>query len=276
MMDKSTNQPLFKIEPFGHSDIHSLSELQPSGWPDITPAFEFYTGNDFCFPLKLIINEKIVGTGAGIIHNDVAWLGHIIVHPANRNNGIGRLITQTLVDLVLEKRSETIYLLATDLGEPVYKKLGFETETEYLFFKDVKPVENLTVSKNIIPYNDEFKTQVASLDLRVSGEERMFHIERHLKSGYIYIQDNKAEGFYLPTLGEGSITAITTSAGLELMKARFSLKETACFPADNLSAAAFMQENNYKSFRTAKRMRTGKKRRWKPADIYNRIGGNLG
>lgn len=119
-----------RVQPLNHNDLNSLPGLQPDGWQDITPSFEFYTRSSFCFPLKIISDDKIVGIGTTIIHHDVAWLAHIIVQKDYRKKGIGQLITERLVDSLKPMNCETIYLLATDLGAPVYEKAGFETETE--------------------------------------------------------------------------------------------------------------------------------------------------
>jgi GNAT superfamily N-acetyltransferase len=264
------------IQPLEHKDISVLSDLTPDGWQNIVPIFDFYTKSNFCFPIKVVHANKIVGVGTTIIHNDIAWLAHIIVHPDRRNQGIGQLITQTLVDKVKEKSCDTIHLIATDLGAHVYEKLGFVTETEYLFFKDIKPGQSWEVSKKIIPFADNFRKQVESLDHHVSLEKRMLQVEQHLKNGFVYLQNNKVEGYYLPTFGEGLIVADTASAGVELMKLRLTAKEHAAFPVDNSSAASFFRQYNFKEFKTAKRMRLGEKKNWQPTKIYNRIGGNLG
>ena len=265
-----------KIQPLQPSDLNLISALQPDDWQDITSIIDFYTKSSFCFPIKVIVGEKIAGIGTAIIHNDVAWLAHIIVHPENRNQGIGKFITQFLVHEAGAKNCNTIYLIATDLGEPVYKKTGFETETEYLFFKDIKPIESWRTSKEIAPFNNDFKTQVVGLDKQVSGEDRLLHLEHYLEGAFVYQQNKIVEGFYLPAFGEGLIIANTTTAGEELMKLRFMAKDNAAFPIDNISATAFMHQNNFKEFRRAKRMRLGAKRAWQPECLYNRIGGNLG
>ena len=264
------------IQTLEHNDINVLTELTPDGWQNIVPIFDFYTKSSFCFPIKVVHDNKIVGVGTTIIHNDVAWLAHIIVHPDRRNQGIGQLITQTLIDSIKTKSCDTIHLIATDLGAPVYEKLGFVTETEYLFFKDIKPHQSWRISKNIVPFADNFRKQIESLDYQVSLEHRMFQVEQHLENGFVYLEDNKVEGYYLPTFGEGLIVAYTTSAGVELIKFRLISKENAAFPIDNLIAAAFFHQHNFKEFKTAKRMRLGKKKNWQPTKIYNRIGGNLG
>ncbi|HCS21951.1 MAG TPA: N-acetyltransferase [Bacteroidetes bacterium] len=264
------------IQILEHKDIGFITDLQPPDWQDIIPTIDFYLNANFCFPIKVTVDHKIVGIGTAIVHNRTAWLAHIIVHPENRNQGIGSLLTETLVKSLQSKSCDTIYLIATELGEPVYKKVGFETETEYLFFKETKTSKSYATSDSIVPFSDDFKILISNLDQEISGEERMVQLEQHLSKGSVYIEKNAVEGFYLPTLGDGFIAARTNSAGQELMKLRLITKENAAFPVDNAGATEFMYKNNFKEFKRAKRMRLGKKRNWQPANIYNRIGGNLG
>ena len=264
------------IHALEHSDKNLVADLQPEGWNEFMPNIEFYMSSGFCFPIKLTIDKKIVGIGTTIIHDTVAWLAAIIVHPDYRNRGLGKLITKTLIDSLKPKGCNTIYLIATDLGEPVYNKLGFETETGYICFKEIKATSGWNISEHIVPFTDDFKTQLATIDRKATGEDRMMHLESHLARGYLYIQNNIVEGFCLPTIGEGLIAAKTTSAGDELMKLRLSTKENAIFPRDNLNASEFMHQNNFKEHKAIKRMRLGKKVDWQPKNIYNRVGGNLG
>lgn len=118
--------------------------------------------------------------------------------------------------------------------------------------------------------------QIANLDKSVSGEDRLINLERHLAGSFIYRQSGVVEGFYLPTFGEGRVIAKTNFAGHERMKLRLTTRENVAFPMDNFSAIEFMYQNNFKEFRSAKRMRLGTKRTWQPERVYNRIGGNLG
>ena len=257
-------------------DLPIVGELQPEGWSDILPSFQFYLNNPYCFPVKVITNGNVVGIGASIIHEDVAWLAHIIVHPKYRNQGVGKFLTEYLLDDVLSKKCDTVYLIATDLGEPIYRKVGFEIETEYLFFKDLVPNSLFEKSPSIFQYSDSFKTEIAALDRLVSGENRFFHLEQFLSDGFIFLKDQHIEGFYLPNFGDGLIIAETDSAGLALMEMRLSKHRNAVFPIDNTAASSFLYDNFYLEFRKAKRMYFGKSRDWKPAHIFNRIGGNLG
>jgi len=265
-----------QLQPFTKEDIASLSELQPQGWGDLAPVFEFYTSSSFCFPIKIIIDNHIAGIGSSIIHNDVAWLAHIIVHTAYRNKGIGRFITQSLIDRIDKVQCQTIYLIATDLGAPVYEKLGFVTETEYLFYKDIKPNKDTVASSLIIPYNSAYKAPIQKIDAIVSGEDRLFHLEPYLATAFLYVKENTLEGYYLPDFGDGFIAARTPEAGSALMMLRFTAKEHAVFPIDNTSAKEYMLQHQYEPFKTAKRMRLGTERKVDFSKIYNRISGSMG
>ena len=264
------------IQDLKPKDIHVLTELQPEGWSDIVERYKFYTRSDFCFPIKAIIDDKIIGIGSSIIHNDVSWLGHIIVHRDYRNKGIGKLVTQTLVDRSIAMKCETIQLIATDLGAMVYERLGFETETEYLFYKDLKEEEGWILADNISPFTENLKGQIAAIDKEVSGEDRLCNLSNYLQNGYVYQEGNVVKGYFLPDFGDGLIIALTPSAGIQLMKLRLKTHHQASFPIDNLGAIEFMSQHNYKPFKQAKRMSLGKKRKVLLASIYNRIGGNLG
>src|SRR4030095_1343271 len=167
--------------------------------------------------------------------------------------------TETLLNSSEVKKCETVYLIATELGAPVYEKLGFETETEYLYFKDVTIEKDIIISPMIYPYELSFKTQVADIDKTNSAEDRIFHLEPHLKKGYVYSPD-KIEGFYLPSFGDGLIIANKPSAGIELLKLHLQSNNKIAFPKDNLEATNYMYDRGFREFSTGKRMRIGKKR----------------
>ena len=259
-----------------YDEIDLISDLQPEGWNDIRPNFDFYLQSSFCFPIKVVIDDTIVGLGATIIHNDVAWLGHIMVHPDQRGKGIGQRVTQSLIDIAKQNKCETIYLIATKLGVPLYEKLGFITDTEYLFFKDINFDKELLISDQVIPYKQEFKDEISNIDKMATGEERMMHLEDALENGFVYINNHKIEGFYLPALGDGLIVANNSSAGLELLKLHLRSNEKVIFPVDNSLATDFLHNNGFKQYDVAKRMRLGNIRPFKPENIYNRIAGYIG
>ena len=59
------------------NDLTDLRTFQSEGWPDIIPDFEFYVSSEFCYPLKAMIDTKIVGIGTLITFENTSWLAHI-------------------------------------------------------------------------------------------------------------------------------------------------------------------------------------------------------
>ena len=265
-----------QIQPFTSSDIPLITLLQPDGWHDIVPVYRFYNASSFCYPIKVMIANELVGIGTTIMHNDVAWLAHIIVHEDYRNRGIGKIITQSLIGSIDTRICKTIYLIATALGEPVYQKIGFETETEYLFYKNILPIKNYVPSPIIFPYNKTFHEQIQRMDQRISGENRMFRFEQYLSNASVYVTNNRLEGYFIPDFHEGLIVSTSPKAGIELMTKRFTTKETAVFPIDNIEAIAYMRIQGFEPFKVAKRMRLGEIREVAYTNIFNRIAGSIG
>lgn len=73
-----------KVTP---KDIKELSHLQPTGWSDIMAQFQFFISNNFCYSIKMLVDNKIVGVGNRVIFKNRAWLSHIIVGSEYRNRG---------------------------------------------------------------------------------------------------------------------------------------------------------------------------------------------
>lgn len=263
-----------KIVPLELKDLEEVKKLQPTDWYDIIPFVEYYIKAPFSNVIKVVEDGKIAGTGTVVFHHDTAWLALIIVHSEFRNRGLGRQITEYLVNSVDRSRYKTIYLIATAMGEPIYTKLGFEIENEQLFFKG--DIINNSAIENIYPYEGKYKSSLLELDYITYGENREVRLAEYLPAGKLYIRNNTVEGFYLPDLGEGLIVAANSIAGTELMKERLKTKPFAVTTAENLPAIEFLTENNFSSFKNAKRMRLGEPRPWKPANIYNRVNGQIG
>ena len=262
---------LNSIEP---EDIELLEALQPEGWQDIRPAFRHAITAAYCNPIKVSTHGKIVGLGNCFMHRNTAWLAGIIVHPAYRNRGIGQMITETLIESA-KRRVETIYLDATVFGYPIYKKLGFEVETEYIHFKG-RQQNPISPHPDIHSFQPAHEQEVLQLDHLISGEHRELILKEQIQHAHIYLRGNQVLGAYFPTLRDGFILANDPKAGLELMKLRQTAFDYAIFPENNISALQFIKSLEFHPYRTSKRMRLGKKRPWRPDCIYNRISGQLG
>jgi GNAT superfamily N-acetyltransferase len=271
---KQSDRNAITIQPLTATDVEPAGVLQPEGWGDIRASIRFYCTSPFCHPLKATIDDKLVGIGTAIIHGTTAWLAHIIVHKDHRKAGVGTTITQSLMHLVRQKGCETVLLIATALGEPVYKKIGFEIEARYVFLDHGNPPESS--DKNVIGFNERYREALLKLDNLVSGEYREKLLTDHLPDTKLFVQEAELKGFYIPTLGEGLIISSDPVAGIELMKCKSKLNKMFCIPLDNIAGIKFLEQHGYQRIREASRMVYGKKITWDGSRIYGRIGGNLG
>lgn len=264
------------IENIFEEDIPFIQKLQPDGWSNIVPKFQFYIKNkSWCNPVKVKIDNQIVGVGCGIIFNKTGWLAHIIVDSNYRKQGIGTFIVNNLCNLLKVNGVETISLIATEYGYPVYEKIGFIKETEYAFFEK-EDVLLQNISNNIKNYSECYEQEIYDLDKIVSGEERYPLINLYLEKSMLYIKDDKVLGFYIPELDEGLIIANNVEAGIELMKLRYSKTNKGVLPVDNLEGIQFLKNNGFKEIKRAKRMVYGNLYLWDKKCLFNRIAGNFG
>ncbi len=263
------------IEIITINDIKDLHELQPEGWPDIVPSFKLYVNSLFCHPVKVVISDKMVGIGAGISFGKTSWLAHIIVNPEFRNKGIGTFIVNHLCAFLKGNGVTSISLIATEFGFPIYKKAGFVEQTEYLFYERKEPIIS-KISNNIVRFSNDDMEAILGLDRKISGENRVSIISNNLKNSYIYKNNNKISGCYLPELGEGLIIAENSEAGIELMKVRFMKQNKCVLPAENSDGIKFIQNEGFSELRRVKRMILGQAFSWSPDKIFNRIAGMVG
>ena len=265
------------FSPITLHDLNDLKALQPADWPDIVTDIEKYLNWSFCHPFKLTINNSIVGTGSSIVFEKTGWLAHIIVHPDFRNKGLGTIIVNELLKHQKDHQVKSSLLIATKLGYPVYQKAGFRPVDEYIFLKRDTVRPEYLISSDIIPYSKEYKQTLLELDKTISCENREKLIEFYLSDSLLYVNNDKLEGFYFPTLKEGPIYANTESAGIELMKLKYVTVHKAVMPAENKAGITFLKHYRFsETTTTGTRMIFGEEIPWHPEMVFSRIGGNFG
>lgn len=264
------------ITTFHEADLAQLPALQPPDWGDLIPRFRYFIQSDFCFPVKISENGQLLAIGTNVYHADSVWIACIVVHPAHRNKGLGKLITRQLIDQIDRKRYPSIYLDATEYGYPVYRKLGFEVETCYSHLSREGNSETQAISSDIVRFEEKYREQVYQVDRQVSGEGRAGTLQDFLSTSYLYQSDNIILGYYIPDWGDAPIIAVDDHAGIELMKLRIQMEDKAIVPQDNALALEFLAKNNFTEYKFSRRMFLGLKKEWKANKIFNRISGQLG
>ena len=264
------------IQQLQHSEIPRLKNFPPDEWHLDLPEFLLlHFGKPYFYPIVAKFNNQIVGTGCGILNGTAGWLGTIIVRPEFRRQGIGHTITEHLVTFFDRKDYSTKLLIATELGEPVYKKMGFKQSSTYVFYGAdtcvLKPRGN-----NIRRIEDDDFKGIEALDRRTTGEERKHLLRLFYSTGWVHDTEG-INGFFLPDFGAGLIIADSEEAGFDLLNVKYRTGSmTTVFPSENKTAKRFLEGQGFAKFLEVPRMVLGNELNWKPEYIYNRAAGYCG
>ncbi|TAK02522.1 MAG: GNAT family N-acetyltransferase [Chloroflexota bacterium] len=120
------------IRPMSPADVDpATAAILAADWGDRRTWFEFATSQPECRPVVAEIDGRLVGTGVGTANGRVGWVGTIWVDPGHRGSGLGRALTQTVIDGLDAAGCRTLVLVATDQGLPLYERMGFRLQTRY-------------------------------------------------------------------------------------------------------------------------------------------------
>ncbi len=265
-----------KIKPLHVSDIPFLAPFPPTDWHfDIVSFMNLHFNKPYFYAVVATLNEIIVGTGNVFINGTESWLGNIIVKPELRRQGVGTEITKHLQTHSINMGCETQLLIATELGEPLYNKLGFAVDSYYLFYEGRKlGHQSFSAIRQI---NQDDHAGVFHLDKRISGENRKSLLSVFIKDGFVFEVSNVISGYYLPGFGNGLIIAKSSKPGLALLQFKHTRHNTsAIIPDQNNAAREFIQTHGFSFTKKVTRMYSGKKLNWKPECVFSRAAGYCG
>jgi GNAT superfamily N-acetyltransferase len=103
-----------------------LSLCRAARWNQTAADWEFFLS---FAPGGALVAERggtVVGTVATVPYGPFTWISMVLVDPASRGRGVGRLLLQRGLDLVPDH--VTSRLDATPAGEPLYRTLSFAPE----------------------------------------------------------------------------------------------------------------------------------------------------
>ena len=90
-----------------------------------------------CFVAEL--DGSPVGTTTTCFLGQVAWMAMVLVDKNHRRRGIGTHLLRHALEYLDSRQAPTICLDATQLGRPVYEKLGFVPEYELARYQGIAP-----------------------------------------------------------------------------------------------------------------------------------------
>lgn len=259
------------------SDISGLNILPPVDWKfDYEDFLKDFVGEDYFYAFVMIQEEKIIGTGNVFLKNKIGWLANIIVAENFRGQGLGYKMTKFLVDFLNNKGCETQLLIATELGEPVYKKIGFEKMIDYQCF-DTKLEKDFNNTNSIRKLTELDLENLYKLDTEANGEDRTHLIDKFYKTGLGYFCDSELLGFYLPDFGRGLVLSRDKQAGIDLLKLKHAKEgKRTLLPVENKEGIEFFEKNGFKKGYKCSKMILGENYKWNPQYIYSYGSGYCG
>ncbi len=264
------------IRELKRSEIHKLNGFAPSDWHfDFEQFLQLHYGRKYFLPIVMVKGDDIIATANALMNGGIGWAANIIVSPTYQGQQLGYEITEHLIEIMF-KRVDSILLIATKMGEGLYKKFGFKSIESYSFSEN--KMIDIRTSKNIIAFEKKYLRDIIKLDFEATAENRIGILEAFLQNAWLYISDSGiTEGFYIHEFGDGMIIASNEKAGNALLEFKHSRAAyRTVVPSSNTSAISHLNKLGIEIKSQANRMILGKTVDWKPTHIYSRIAGYCG
>jgi predicted N-acetyltransferase YhbS len=287
----------FEIRDMTATDIDCVGEsTSAGGFSDRSTFFRMAVSLGDSHPIVAVNEGRIVGTGVGAIHGSVGWIGVVFVVPELRGRGLGRAITEAICDGLEGAGCRSLVLVATEMGRPVYDRLGFREQSLYhMFSGDPTPTRPRppagTVVRQIRPGDIE---TVADLDRRATGENRAPLIRAFAGSGWLLEEEPAGpdpdgaragtvlRGFLLPTTrGNAAVIAARPDDAACLLDLHRHLtpegnRAWAGLPTENEAGRQMLAQRGWYLRKTFPRMIRGEEPDWLPEMIWAQFNHAMG
>jgi predicted N-acetyltransferase YhbS len=249
------------FRPANEADIPAFLEVMsiafgvPNRRPSVhTWAFEQEDGH-------LLVAEqdgRVIATGASIGFGSTAWIGAIAVRPEARGDRLGHRMTEAAIEAVGPR--DTLLLLASPKGRPIYQRMGFEPEGAFRVFygpAHAKPAER----DDVRPATEADFAGIRALDVLATGEDRHAAIDASLEGSMV------ADGGVAlrPPFGARPIIATDGNGGRALFAAVLVPGIRLAAPEANAPAVAALLAHGCEERHGVERMRRGAPVTWNPA-----------
>jgi GNAT superfamily N-acetyltransferase len=212
------------IRPMTRADVDAAAELiLGNDWGVRREWLEFATSQPECVPFVAETDGAIVGTGVGTANGPVGWIGTIFIAPDRRGQGLGRAITQAIIDRLESAGCRSLVLVATSEGRRLYERMGFELQSRYHILQAIglPPADQ---PDGVRAFEPDDLAALERLDRAATGEDRGHAIRRLSGPETTRVtigDDGSVEGYVLRApWGGGATIARTPDAALRILTAR--------------------------------------------------------
>ncbi|MAE59812.1 MAG: GNAT family N-acetyltransferase [Planctomycetaceae bacterium] len=192
---------MIHIRAMTHADIPLGMRLKSqAGWNQTEADWLRFLSlePDGCFVAES--QGRPVGTTTAAIFGDVAWIAMVLVDVDHRGRGIGTALFHHAIDFLDAQNVRAIRLDATDLGRPIYQKLGFESQFELSRFAG-RLAEDYTSAAHLTPRPaaPADLAAIAAMDRTATRTDRTGLLQRlvsqHVSATHVTDHDNRITGY---------------------------------------------------------------------------------
>jgi GNAT superfamily N-acetyltransferase len=257
----------------------AIAAVRDGGWGDRRASLEFYIRHAETRPFVAEAHGIIVGTGVATQNGQTGWVGLIFTAPASRGRGLGAAITRVVVQDLEGLGCRSMLLAATELGRPVYDRLGFVKDGEYVLFRGSSRGDAPS-DPRLRSMRPEDVDAVCALDRQVSGEDRS-HVICAVRDGWILADGGEITGYALRTpWGVGPAIAADQADGRLLVEVLRSQSHSdpmiVTIPVENQAGAEYLRSVGFVEQRRLPRMRLGEPVAWQPEAVWAIFGFAMG
>ncbi len=121
-------------------------------------------------------NGQPVGTTTTCRFGPIGWISMVLVDEAVRRRGIGTRLMRRALSYLDDHHTRTIRLDATELGRPLYERLGFRAEYELDRFTG--GAGRPAARESVTPVAVDQLPEIHQLDQRITGTDRARLVDR--------------------------------------------------------------------------------------------------
>jgi GNAT superfamily N-acetyltransferase len=198
-----------------------------------------------------------LGAGAALRMGATGWIGGVCVVPEARGRGLGGAVTEAAVSWLRDGGVTTVLLYATELGRPVYERLGFVVDGAADLWVGKAPEAKFVPGlRGGTPADLDGALE---LDRAATGEDRGV-VARALWPSRSFVFEGRRGVAIAARFGAGTVVAADPEAGSALLRTSLSAQVgeiRAAVPSANRPAAKTLRDAGFRRDFTTPRMRLG-------------------
>lgn len=267
----------------------TAADIEPAGaailaddWGDRRAWFEYVVASPTMHGVVAEADGEIVGTGVTAVHGPVAWIGTIWVRRAARGRGLGAALTKAVMDAADQAGCATQVLVATEVGRPLYERLGFRVQTWYRTMErrgvDAPP------PREVRAFAPDDLPAMIDLDRLATGEDRSAALAAFAgpATARVLAGNDGVRGFVIRApWGGGATVAGSINDAMTLLDARLTAagpqRTVRCgIVLENEAGGRALETDGWTEAWRAPRLVRGRALEWDPSMLWGQFNHAMG